>query len=167
VQDLILLDKNIYANDQYDHLFFETLRKDLIVYMAKTINHHLKRNEVYELDLTGSTIGREGSEILALLMKFNPSIGYIDLSGSKFEDGELKVILASVQNNANYFSMNLQGVHLSLPILKVITNITKNDNTKEIQICEVNFQKLNISKVTRPKYNAKQKVKRSEYYPLN
>jgi hypothetical protein len=112
--------------------YFEKIRRRLLEYIAKLANHYLILDGVTEIFLRDSNIGREGAIILSLLVKFNKYIQYIDLSRSCIADKDLDLILCYVQDNPDYFTIDLTGIPLSVSCLKFINIIKKNDFKKEI-----------------------------------
>jgi hypothetical protein len=150
VEQLILTDSSLYGFNEYEKIFFDSLRKDVLIYLAKVVVRSFKNLGVFEVYLDKSEIGALGAEFVGIVIKFSKEIYYLDLSFSKLDDSELRDILNIVEMIDRRFKLNLKGVELKLPLLKIITNIKKNDLTKEIFITENRL--LNVSKSTRPKY---------------
>jgi hypothetical protein len=152
VDTLILNDPNIYNGSQYDKLFFDALWKDLLTYLAKIIVNNLSLTNVKELYINEIDIGSEGTELIALIVKHHKALSYLDISRSKLCETDIRLLLDAVASTDDYFSINLEGIPLTLPLLKLITNIKNTDITKEIFIDQNSKAALNISKQTRPKH---------------
>jgi hypothetical protein len=153
VERLILTDSNLNITSEYEGIFLENLRKDIFVYLAKMMVRNFERLGIYALYLDKSEIGMDGVEIIALVIKFSKELNYVDFSFSKLDVGEVKHILAVMEDIDGYFSLNFEGVELSLPVLKIIAGIKKKDLMKEIYIGGNKL--VNVSKATKPKYKIK------------
>jgi hypothetical protein len=160
VDTIILNDPYIYNGNQYDKLFFDALRNDLLTYLAKIIEHNLGLTNVKELYLNGLDIGSEGAELIALIVKHYKGLSYLDISRSKLCETDIRLLLDAMASVDNFFSINLEGIALNLPLLKLISNIKNNDFTKEIYIDRNSKDALNISKQTRPKHANLNKFKK-------
>jgi hypothetical protein len=111
------------------------LRKHVVEYISKLISHYFDLNNTTEIYLRDSRPGKEGCDVISLLLKHNKNIELIDLSGSIIAEEDLKVVLESVENICDdYFTLYLEGVNLSLSSLKYIRVLKARDVKKEIYI---------------------------------
>ena len=113
--------------------FCTKIRKNILSFMAKTMNYYLTRNKIRELYFDYSKIGFEGSIIISSIIKSNQYLEYVDLSNSSFTEEDLNRILTAVYNLNEYFiSINLSGISYSSNILKFIKLIKNKDGKLSI-----------------------------------
>jgi hypothetical protein len=119
-------------NDFNPHL--EKIRKHILNYFSKMMNFYF--NSCYptikEISLHKSEIGIEGANILSNFLNRNKRITYLYMTCSKLKEEQLKILLSSVENFPDFFTLDLSGTIVTPNNLKYIKRILSNDIKKHI-----------------------------------
>ncbi len=100
-----------------------------------------------EVELTELETDEFGSKIIGDFIKKCDAIRYLNLSNSVFHPEGIKYILDGMDSFDDYYTLNLEGITLSLDNLKHIAQIIKNPKKKILLTDTRNLKKK--SKVTK------------------
>ncbi len=131
--------------------------KNVLLFIAKTLNQHLISKQHDELHLYESNIGDEGTFIVNYILKKNYNIGYVDFSYSKFEESNLRSILNVVELIDDFFTINLEGIDMSLKLLKLIKHMKAECNKLEVIVGENKLSNKSKASSMNGKRNGKNK----------
>jgi len=123
------------SNIQIDiNSHLEKIRNYILYYISKMMNFYFEscNKSLREIYLNKSEIGIEGAIIISNFLKKNRNISYLYLTYSKIKEEELKIILASVENFPDFFTLNLTGTLVTHGSLKYIKKILSKDFKKHI-----------------------------------
>jgi hypothetical protein len=126
--------------------FYNKLRNGVLMFISKIIIENLNKEKITELYLNGTCIGKEGSQIVFLIIKLMKNLEYLDFSESILSDEDFSIILKAVESIDDYFTIDFEGSSMSLKTIKYITKI-KADNYK-LKIVTSNNITSNLSKMT-------------------
>jgi hypothetical protein len=149
IEEHIASDSNIMGNNKMTLELSNHIKKITINYISRKVCQCVDSNKMNELVLNKSNILElEAAQILSYLLKKSKSLEYLSIGGNKIENDSLKLILSAVENRDGYFSLNVEGVAMSLQTLKWIRKIVNEDYRKMILLDEVAENLRGISKAS-------------------
>jgi hypothetical protein len=142
---ILLKNTSNTQNDKNSHL--EKIRIYILNYISKMMNFYFEscNLSLREIYLPKSQIGIEGAIIISNFLRKNRKISFLYLTNNKIKEEELNIILASVENFPDFFTLDLTGTLVTHGSLKYIKKILSYDFKKHIIY---NYPNSKVSKLT-------------------